>query len=80
MLFALATGLAFALALIDLARGVGMLVLSALVERGESFGSGGPLTLDIGSRTLEFGQAVQGVVVLAVVVLASLALKSRAPQ
>jgi len=68
MVFGLTAGLALALALIDFARGVSTLVLSALAEHGESFGVGGLLTVDIGSRTLEFGQVVQGAVVLAVVV------------
>lgn len=68
-LLALAAGIALGYALLDVARGAGTLVLSIFTERPFGSLSGGPLSLDVGGRTLEFGQIVAGLVTLAVVVV-----------
>jgi hypothetical protein len=66
-LVAIAAGFALGYALLDVARGAGTLVLSVFTERSFGSLSGGPLSLDVGGRTLEFGQVFAGLVTLAVV-------------
>jgi hypothetical protein len=67
-LLTIAAAIAGGYAVLSVAQGAAALVLSAFTEQEGQFDSiGGPLSLDVGDRTLEFGQLVAGVVTLAVV-------------
>ena len=68
-LITIAAAIALGYALLSLAQGVSALVLSIFTEQeGQFSSSGGPLSLKVGGRVLEFAQLVAGVVTLAVVV------------
>jgi len=72
-LLTIAAAIALGYAVLTVAQGVSALVLSVFTERDDQFGSGlGTLSLDVGSRTLEFGQLVSGVVTIVVVLAAIL--------
>jgi hypothetical protein len=72
-LLTIAAAIALGYAVLDVAQGLSALVLSGLTEQNDSLGSSfGTLTLDVGSRRLEFAQLVSGVVILAVVLAAIL--------
>jgi hypothetical protein len=67
-LITIAAAIALGYALLNLAQGVSALVLSIFTEQDNQFSSsGGPLSLKIGGRVLEFAQFVAGMVTLAVV-------------
>jgi hypothetical protein len=74
-LVTIAAAIALGYALLNLAEGVSTLVVSIFTERDTgTFGGvgGGPLSLEVQGRFLEFGQLVRGVVTLSVVVAAIL--------
>ena len=66
-LLTIAAAIAFGYAVLNVAQGAAAVVLSVFTEQEDQFGSGGPLSLEVGGRTLEFAQLVAGVVTLAVV-------------
>jgi branched-subunit amino acid ABC-type transport system permease component len=67
-LITIAAAIALGYALLNLAQGVSVLVLSIFTEQGDQFSSsGGPLSLKVGGRVLEFAQLISGLVTLAVV-------------
>jgi hypothetical protein len=80
-LLTIAAAIALGYALLNLAQGVAALVLSISAEQSEQFGgSGGPLSLEVGDRVLEFAQLVAGAVTLAVVLAILYVLKPGRPD
>jgi hypothetical protein len=67
-LVTITAAIALGYALLNLAQGVSFFVLSIFSEQSDQFSSsGGPLSLKVGGRVLEFAQLVSGLVTLAVV-------------
>ena len=72
-LLTLAAAIALGYAVLSLAQGIGALVVSVFTEHEDQFSSGGgPMSLDVGGRTLEFAQLTIGVIEVAVVLAAIL--------